>query len=351
MKVFVDLSRFAATAGRAALRDMVARLEDAGATGVGVSDHLFYTGDGLPRSVGAEPGCDPTTTLAAVAGLSDRLEVQTVVMNSAWIHPALLLRQFAQLAVLIGGERVTAGLGAGWSTEEFAALGMELPRFAARMDRLEEVLRLARELYDRGTASQAGTHVVARDLPLSPVPERPPRLLVGGGSDRVLRMAGRYADVLDLHGDPRHGKVAGATMAQARAGDVRRRALTTVEDLATRIALVRAAAQEAGRPPDAVSVSTQIWYVAYGAPADVRAAEEELCATWAGIPYRPLDRSPYLLFGSPAGMAEALLERRAAYGLERISLSAEGGIDRAPADPLRFCREVLPLLDRQGALR
>jgi len=34
---------------------------------------------------------------------------------------------------------------------------------------------------------------VARDLPLSPVPEHPPALLVGGGSDRVLRMAGRYA--------------------------------------------------------------------------------------------------------------------------------------------------------------
>jgi len=36
-------------------------------------------------------------------------------------------------------------------------------------------------------------------------------------------MAGRYADILDLHGDPRHGKVAGATMAQARVGDARRR--------------------------------------------------------------------------------------------------------------------------------
>jgi alkanesulfonate monooxygenase SsuD/methylene tetrahydromethanopterin reductase-like flavin-dependent oxidoreductase (luciferase family) len=69
------------------------------------------------------------------------------------------------------------------------------------------------------------------------------------------------------------------------------------------------------------------------------------------MPYRPLDRSPYLLLGSPAQMADALLERREAYGLERISLSAEGGIRSAPPDPLRFCREVLPLLDREGARR
>jgi alkanesulfonate monooxygenase SsuD/methylene tetrahydromethanopterin reductase-like flavin-dependent oxidoreductase (luciferase family) len=349
MKVFVDLTGFAATASIGALRDRVRALEDAGATGVSVSDHLFYTRDGVPRGSGVEPGCDPVTTLAAVAGCSERLAVQTVVMNSAWMHPALLLRHFTQLAVLLGGERVTAGLGAGWSAEEFDAVGLTLPRFSARMDRLEEVLRLARSLYDRAIVSADGPHVVARDLPLSPVPATPPRLLVGGGSDRVLRMAGRYADVLDLHGDPRHGRVAGATMAEARHGDVQRRALTTVDDLGGRIGLVQAAAAEAGRPP--VAVSTQIWYVAFAdSPTAVRAAEEELCAGWARLPYRPLDRSPYLMLGTPAQMVDALLERRQAYGLERISLSAEGGIRSAPPDPLRFCREVLPLLDREGAL-
>lgn len=346
MKVFVELTGFAATASRSALRDTVAALEDAGATGVSLSDHIFYTRDGRLRRDVVDPGCDPTTTLATIAGLSARLELQTVVMNSAWIHPALLLRQFNQLAVLIGGERVTAGLGAGWSAEEFDALGLRLPPFRDRMDRLAEVLLIARELFDHGTATLDGRHVVARDLPLSPVPRRPPRLLVGGGSDRVLQLAGRYADVLDLHGDPRHGRVAGATMAEAAAGDVRRRALTTVEDLAARIELVRAAALEARRARDAVSVSTQIWFTAYGSRADVRAAEEELCASWAGIPTRRLDRSPYLLFGSPAQMAEALAERRETYGLERISLKEDGGVRTAPADPLRFCREVLPLLDR-----
>jgi alkanesulfonate monooxygenase SsuD/methylene tetrahydromethanopterin reductase-like flavin-dependent oxidoreductase (luciferase family) len=212
------------------------------------------------------------------------------------------------------------------------------------MDRLEEVLQLARELFDGGAVTFEGRHVVARDLPLSPAPTHPPRLLVGGGSDRVLRMAGRYVDVLDLHGDPRHGRVVGATMAQARSGDVRRRAMTTVEDLAERIELVRAAAAHAGRPRDAVRVSTQIWYTAYGSAGDVRAAEEELCAHWAGIPPRRLDRSPYLLLGTPAQMAEALLERQQRYGLDRISLTEESGIRSAPPDPLRFCREVLPLI-------
>lgn len=344
MKVFVELTRFAATAGRRELRDHLARLEDAGVTGVTVSDHLFHTRDGLPRSAGVLPAPEPMTTLGAVVGMSDRLEVQTVVVNAAWTHPALLLRQFAQLAVLRGGERVTAGLGAGWSPEEFDALGLRMPRFSARMDRLEEVLRLARALVEDRVASVAGEHVTVRDLPLSPPPETPPRLLVGGGSDRVLQMAGRYADVLDLHGDPRHGAVAGATMERARRGDVARRAHTTVEDLAARIELVRAAAARAGRPRDAVAVSAQICYTAFGGPAQVRAAEEELCASWARITPRRLDRSPYLLLGSPAQMAESLAERRERFGLERIALLDADDIAAAPPDPIRFCREVLPRL-------
>jgi len=42
-------------------------------------------------------------------------------------------------------------------------------------------------------------------------------------------------------------------------------------------------------------------------------------------------------------MAEALLERTEAYGLERISLKEGGDSPYAP-NPIRFCREVLPLL-------
>jgi alkanesulfonate monooxygenase SsuD/methylene tetrahydromethanopterin reductase-like flavin-dependent oxidoreductase (luciferase family) len=95
VQVFVDLTRFAATATRAQLHDRVRELEDVGATGVSVSDHIFFTSGSRPRSDGVGHGCDPLTTLAAVAGLSDRLAVQTVVMNSAWMHPGLLLRQFA----------------------------------------------------------------------------------------------------------------------------------------------------------------------------------------------------------------------------------------------------------------
>jgi alkanesulfonate monooxygenase SsuD/methylene tetrahydromethanopterin reductase-like flavin-dependent oxidoreductase (luciferase family) len=344
VRVYVELSRFAATATRAQLKDMVHALEDAGAAGVSFSDHIFVTENDRPRSESVAYSCEPLTSMAAVVGMSSRLAVQTTVVNTAWIHPALLLRQFAQLAVLAGGQQVTAGLGAGWSVEEFDALGIHMPSFRQRMDRFEEVVAFAHSLFSERLASITGVHVTARQVPLSPPCVTTPDLMIGGGSDRILDLAGRYADVLELHGDPRHGKVVGATMEQAKLGDIRRRALTTVTDLATRMQLVRAAESRAGRPPGSVAVANTIWYAAYGDRSAVAEAERQLCRDWAHIPDQRLSASPYLLLGEPGQIADTLIERHEAYGLGRISLTENAGVPAAPHDPIRFCQEVVPRL-------
>ena len=93
VQVYVELTGFATTANRRELAPYVSALEDAGAAGVSVSDHLFGTSDGVSRAESVQPAGEPMTTLAAVAALSDRLGLQTVVANTAWQHPALTLRQ------------------------------------------------------------------------------------------------------------------------------------------------------------------------------------------------------------------------------------------------------------------
>jgi alkanesulfonate monooxygenase SsuD/methylene tetrahydromethanopterin reductase-like flavin-dependent oxidoreductase (luciferase family) len=213
------------------LRARVAELDAVGVAGALAGDHLFI-GTGGSREEARRPA-EPLTTLATVATLSDRLEVGTIVSNIGFLHPALVLRQFANLANLIGGQRVLAGIGAGWNREEFEAIGQPMPGFRARMARLEEAACLARQLFDHGLASLEGAHVVARELPLSPRPATPPRLLLGGGSDRLLHIAGRYADALDLNGSSRRGGVVGPDLPGA---DTRRRLSTTVSDLEASVA-------------------------------------------------------------------------------------------------------------------
>ncbi|HUZ19742.1 MAG TPA: LLM class flavin-dependent oxidoreductase [Acidimicrobiales bacterium] len=123
------------------LAEDVARWERAGVRGVLFDDHLFLT-DGGDRSTMTERG-DPFVLAAAVAASSERLEVGTIVANIGLQHPALVLRHFAQLAALFGGDRILAGIGAGWNAEEFAALGLEMPDHATRARRLLDATRRA----------------------------------------------------------------------------------------------------------------------------------------------------------------------------------------------------------------
>jgi alkanesulfonate monooxygenase SsuD/methylene tetrahydromethanopterin reductase-like flavin-dependent oxidoreductase (luciferase family) len=317
------------------LRDRARLLEALGVTGVLVGDHLFGAGPG-PRKDARRPP-EPLTTLATIAALSDRLHVGTIVSNVGFLHPALVLRQFANLAALFGGERVLAGIGAGWSREEFEAIGLRMPGFRSRMDRLEEAAALARQLFDHGIASLEGSHVVARGLLLSPAVTVPPRLLLGGGSDRLLDIAGRYADALDLNGSSRRSAVSGSDLPAA---DARRRLSTTVADLEASVERVRGASRAAGRPVDAVSLSVLLGYVEFCASAEVPNATARIAAT-AGLSTETLDECPYALIGEPQRMADLLTERRERLGLDTVILA--GSIDPRP-----FCEQVLP---RIGASR
>ncbi len=312
------------------LREEVREWEDLGVTGVLVSDHLFGTATGSRREADRPP--EPLTLLAATGALSDRLHVGTIVSNASLLHPALLLRQFAELAVLLGGDRVLAGIGAGWNRPEFEALGMRMPSFGERMERLEEAAALARQLFDDGYANLKGKHVVARDLPFAPSPEVPPRLMLGGGSRRLLEIAGRYADALDLNGSPQAGKVSGPDL---RTADKRRRLSTTVADLEGSAEVVRQASLQAGRPADAVGRSIMLTEIVFCAESEVSQNEEVLWAA-AGLPSRSLDDCPYAAIGPPERMARLVQERRARLALSRLFVSGP--------QVERFCREVLPLL-------
>lgn len=299
------------------LRTQIAWIEQVGGTGVLVPDHLFVAGGDRPRSE-ARRGSDPIVLISAIAALSDRLHVGTSVSNIGLLHPALVLRQFAQLAVLIGGDRVLAGLGAGWNREEFEALGMQMPPFAKRMDRLEEAAMLARQLFDKGIASLEGSQVVARELPLAPLPETPPRLFLGGGSDRLLDIAGRYADMLDLNGTSQAGALRGQNLPRA---DIQRRFATTVSGLADSVKRVRAVASSAGRDAEAIRMSVLINYIVFCAESD-RAAQVNRIRQLAGLPPGSLDECPYVLIGEPKRMRDTLAEWQIRFDLSGMLLTS-----------------------------
>jgi alkanesulfonate monooxygenase SsuD/methylene tetrahydromethanopterin reductase-like flavin-dependent oxidoreductase (luciferase family) len=306
----------------------VPRLEALGLTGVMVGDHLFDQAPGQPRAA-ARRQLEPMTVLTTVATLSERLQVGTMVSNLSFL-PALVLRQFAGLAALFGGERVLAGLGAGWNRQEFAAIGLEMPGFQLRLDRLAESAHLARQLFNQRIATVEGSWVVARELLIAPVSAVAPRILLGGGSDRVLDIAGEHADVLDLNGSSQRSKVAGPDLPAA---DARRRLTTTSADLEASVKQVRCAAEAVCRPATVVTMSVLVGSMEFCAASEVASVSERLCRE-NGLPPQSLDDCPYALLGEPAQTIDKLQRRQERFGVD--------GHHRRRDRPQRFCEHVLP---------
>jgi F420-dependent oxidoreductase-like protein len=168
--------------------------EEAGFSLITVMDHLYQI-----RGVGQEdePMLEAWTTLGALARETSRVRLGTLVTGVTYRNPALLAKQATTLDVISGG-RAIFGIGAAWNEDEHAGYGFELPAVRERMDRLEEALTIAKALFTQERPSFAGAHYRIEDalnVP-RPIQARGPRILVGGGGEqRTLKIAARFADM------------------------------------------------------------------------------------------------------------------------------------------------------------
>lgn len=138
------------------------------------------------------------TALAYAAGVTERIELGTLVTGVTYRHPGLLAKTVTTLDVLSGG-RAWLGIGAAWNEEEHRGLGVPYPAVGERFERLEETLQIARQMFDGDETPYAGTHY-SLERPLnSPAPLRRVPILIGGsGPKKTLRLVAKYADACNL---------------------------------------------------------------------------------------------------------------------------------------------------------
>ena len=167
------------------------RLEDAGISSLLIRDHFAAGAFG--------PQLAPFSALAAAAAVTTRLRVGTLVLCNDFRHPAVLAHEAASLHLLSGG-RFELGLGAGWYQPEYAAAGLPFDRAGQRIGRLEESLAIIGGLLARTPVHHSGTWYQIDGLDLDVLPPAPgrPRLLVGAGGPRMLRLAARHADIVGI---------------------------------------------------------------------------------------------------------------------------------------------------------
>jgi probable F420-dependent oxidoreductase len=164
--------------------------------------------------------------LAAVTSL----ELVTGIIILPQRQTVLAAKQAAEVDLLTDGH-FRLGVGIGWNAVEYEALGKD---FSNRGERLEEQLALLRRLWTERTVTHEGVHERVTGAGLAPLPvQRPIPIWFGAVAERALRRVGRLADGWFPQVPP------GPKLDEARA-------------------IVRGAAVEVGRDPDALGVEGRI---------------------------------------------------------------------------------------------
>lgn len=145
-----------------------------------------------------EPLLEGYATVAWAAGVSESLDLGTLVTGVHYRHPGLLAKLVTSLDVLSGG-RAWLGLGAAWNEQESRGLGVPFPPLAERFEMLEETLQIVHQMFAGDERPFHGKRYQL-DRPLnSPLPIRRPPILIGGGGERkTLRLVAQYADACNL---------------------------------------------------------------------------------------------------------------------------------------------------------
>ena len=264
--------------------------EQAGLDAFARSDHYSF------MDVEAPHATDAFATLGGLARETRRLDLVILVSPITFRHPGVIAKTAATIDEMSGG-RLRLGLGTGWMEEEHTNFGLEFFDQNERFERLEEALIYMHHAFGRMPGPFRGEYYTLEETDVYPRPSGALPIIVGGqGPKRTPRLAGTYADEFNF--------VPGSD-----------------KEVTTRIASARAAAEQAGRDPDALTVSMMTPVIA---GSDLSAFRTILERTAAADPFgRSADdlEKSYRARGRPVGTADevqAVIAQYEELGFDRI---------------------------------
>ncbi len=175
MRVGIQLPEVEYEASRDQVAAMARAAEEVGFHSLWVGDHLLY------RDPVRGPW-DAWTTLAWLAGITDRIDLGPLVACTAFHPPGVLARMAAATHELSGG-RLVLGLGCGWNEVEFRAFGLPFDHLVSRF---EEAFTIIRGLLAGDHVTFRGRYHAVDDAVLLPRPAAAPKLMLGANAPRML---------------------------------------------------------------------------------------------------------------------------------------------------------------------
>lgn len=265
------------------------------------NDHLY----GVPMpSIGI---MEAWTSLAAVAAVTSKVELGTLVSPVGFRNPALLAKMAATVDQIAGG-RVIVGIGGGWFAQEFEGYGYPFPPLRTRLEQLDEAAELMRRMWSEPQVTFSGKHFRAEQVYCEPKPARRPPILIGGGGEKVvLRLAARHADIWN-------------------------NLAVDQEKLEHKVRVLTEHCHALGRNPRTICVSQQTMVVIGADAADAEAKKQKAAMIYGG------HMGPGIA-GTPEQIVETI-ERFAAMGCSLLIIEFFGRDTREPAR--LFAEKVMP---------
>lgn len=176
------------------LRDYVQAIEALGYKHLRVADHVL----------GADPAQhslegpythqaifhEPFVMFGYIAALTSTLRLVTSVLILSQRQTALVAKQAAEVDLLSEG-RLELGIGSGWNTVEYEALGME---YATRGPRIDEQILLLRRLWETPLVNFEGKFHLVRHAGINPLPKQQIPIWMGGYANVMMDRTGRLGD-------------------------------------------------------------------------------------------------------------------------------------------------------------
>lgn len=295
-------------------RAQARRAEELGFSAFHLADHVIGPGPALAATNHPVQTVAAIPAMAVAAEATDTIRIGCRVLCVDYRNPVMLAKELATLDFFSGG-RLEIGLGAGWLANEYEAMGVPFDRAGVRLDRLEETIELLRASFAEGQLDQRGDHVHAVGFEAVPKPIQAPMppLMIGGGAQRILGIAGREADIVSLNFDNSSGRIGPEGVGSS-----------TAELTAQKVEWIRAGA---GDRFDDIELEIAAYFTIV---TDDAAGTIAKMAPMFGLTAEQFAEHPHALIGPVDAICDTLAARRERFGISYVTFGASAMEAAAP---------------------
>lgn len=283
----------------------VQKAEELGYSAFHLADHILGAGAALQKANHPEQNLAAIPAMAYAAAVTKTIRIGCRVFCVDYHLPIVLIKSAMTIDKLSNG-RLEFGLGAGWITEEYNALGIAKDEPRVRIDRLADVLEGIKAFCSDGPADLSNSTIKWKDFEGVPKPVSKPPIMIGGGSPRILRLAGREADIVSLNFNNRAGMIGPDGVGTSTEAETRKK-----------VGWIR---EGAGDRFDDLEIEIGAYFTfVMDDPAPVLAQFAQMF----GMSEDEMRIHPHALFGSVDAICEELERRRELHGISYITVGKD----------------------------